>query len=76
MLVLKLFSEEGKIIWKSAKELGLEGSSKDEWITFTSLLQTFFINLENDVEYSLVWSKESTTGEFTVKLRYQIWAIE
>ena len=40
-------------------------------MAFTSLLESCFINLEDDVEDSMIWSKNASTWEFTTKLGYE-----
>ena len=48
-------SLEGKIEWKSVEKIGFKGSLKDEWRAFTTLLQTCYIHLEDELEDKLVW---------------------
>ena len=71
-----ILPKKGKTIWKNVGKLILEGDLAVEWESFTNLLESCYILLEEDDEDILVWSKNTATWDFTEKHGYDMMAKE
>ena len=58
--------------WKTAEELGLSGDERESWGSYVHLLETNFINLNEEDQDKLIWTRNSTNGEYTAKTGYEI----
>jgi hypothetical protein len=64
----------GRRGWKSGSNLDLSGVEAEELSNYIGKLCSNCIRLSNDDEDSLCWSKNPRSGEFIVKLGYNVQA--
>ena len=62
--------------WKSDKELGMEGDDAESWNSFVHLLEINFINLGEEKHDRLIWTMNSTNGDYTTKEGYEMEIID
>ena len=47
--------------------MGLVGDEIEKWDSYVHLLETNFINLNEEDQDKLIWTRNSTNGEYTAK---------
>ena len=57
--------------WKTTQDLALVNEATEEWLVLINTLKSSFISLNDNKPDKLVWTKNISTGVFSVKLGYE-----
>ena len=52
--------------------MGLEGNEVERWNNFVNMLEINFINFDEEDQDKLIWTRNSTNGDYTTKKGYEM----
>ena len=64
--------QKGRSGQKSAQDLSLEGEYVVEWNIYVKKLVAIFVQLDEDEQDKLIWTKNAVNGEFIAKKGYDV----
>ena len=61
-----------RTIWKSSREMRMEGDDVKIWNNFVHMLEINFVNLDEEEHDRLIWTRNSTNGDYTTHKGYEM----